>query len=227
MDRNRIRSGYHLLGFEFQFKVSFMIQLDQLERTKLGITDLPVHALILRRWSPRAFAAKEVSDSQLATLFTAPSWAASSYNEQPWRFLVGRKGEETWNKIFSSLSPANQAWTKAAPILYVAVAKKTFSQNNSPNRVAVHDVGAACATLSLEATALGLHTHGMAGFDPQALRDAFSIPSDYDPISCWAVGYLGDPELLPENYREFELQPRTRKPLNAFVFSEWEQARDL
>src|SRR5947208_4583543 len=188
-----------------------MVQLDELERTKHATSAFPVHDLILRRWSPRAFDGRMVSDSDLATLFTAASWAASSYNEQPWRFLVGRKGEETWNKIFSSLSPANQAWTKAAPILYVAVAKKTFSQNGSPNRVAVHDVGAACATLSLQATALGLHTHGMAGFDPEALRQSFAIPSDYDPISCWTLGYLGNPDNLPDNYRQSEVQPRTRK----------------
>jgi nitroreductase len=204
-----------------------MAEFDELEKMKRGTTDLPVHDLILRRWSPRAFAAKPVSDADLATVFTAASWAASSYNEQPWRFLAGRKNDETWNKIFDSLTPANQRWTKAAPVLYSAIAKKTFSHNDSPNRVAVHDVGAACATLSLQAAALGLHTHGMAGFDPQALRQSFNIPDDYDPISCWALGYLGDPETLPENYRKSELQPRTRKPLEAFVLRAWDQALKL
>jgi len=204
-----------------------MAKLDELETTKRGVTDFPVLDLIVRRWSPRAFEQKIVSDSELATLFAAASWAASSYNEQPWRFLVGRKGEDTWNKIFSSLTPANQGWTKAAPVLYVALAKKTFTHNGSANRVAVHDVGAACATLSLQATALGLHTHGMAGFDPQALRNSFGIPDDFDPISCWALGYLGDPETLAENYRKSELQPRTRKPLDELVFSEWGQSLKL
>lgn len=97
----------------------------------------------------------------------------------------------------------------------------------SPNKVAVHDVGAACATLSLQATALGLHTHGMAGFDEQVLRDSFGIPADFDPISCWTFGYLGDPETLGENYRKSELQPRTRKPVEAFLFKEWEQTLKL
>jgi nitroreductase len=200
-------------------------QLDELEKTKRGTTDLPVEDLILRRWSPRAFAARTVSDIDLATVFTAASWAASSYNEQPWRFLVGQNGDGTWNKIFRCLTPANQGWTKAAPVLYVALAKKTFSHNGSPNRVAIHDVGAACATLSLQATALGLHTHGMAGFDPEALRDSFAIPGDYDAISCWTLGYLGSPDTLADNYRNSEVQPRTRKPLETFVFSEWDRPR--
>ncbi len=198
-----------------------MAQPDDLEKIKHGTTDLPVEDLILRRWSPRAFAEKTVSDVVLATVFTAASWAASSYNEQPWRFLVGRNGDETWNKIFRSLVPANQGWTKGAPVLYVAIAKKTFSHNGTPNRVAMHDVGAACATLSLQATALGLHTHGMGGFDPEALREYFSIPSDYDAISCWTLGYLGSPDTLADNYRNSEMQPRTRKPVEAFVFAEW------
>ncbi|MFL6415446.1 MAG: nitroreductase family protein [Bryobacteraceae bacterium] len=204
-----------------------MTQLDELEKAKHGGAKVPVLDLILRRWSPRAFEAKTVSDIDLATIFTAASWAASSYNEQPWRFIVGRQGEEAWKKIFEALAPANQAWTKAAPVLYVAIARKTFSHNGSPNRVAVHDVGAACATLSLQATALGLHTHGMAGFTPESLRQSFGIPEEYDPISCWALGYLGDPDTLPEHYRNMELQPRTRKPLEAFVFTGWERAREF
>jgi nitroreductase len=199
----------------------------ELEQKKHALTDAPVEDIILRRWSPRAFADTPVSDADLKTVFTAASWAASSYNEQPWRFLVGRKGDETWKKIFDSLTPANQSWTKSAPVLYASFAKRTFSHNSSPNRVAVHDVGAASATLSLQATALGLHTHGMAGFDGEALRAAFDIPNDFDPVACWALGYFGDLDQLPENYRKMELQPRSRKPLQEFVFTEWERAAKL
>ena len=198
-----------------------------LEEKKHASADAPVEDIILRRWSPRAFAERPVSDADLKSIFTAASWAASSYNEQPWRFLVGRKGDETWQKIFDALTPANQSWTKFAPVLYATFAKKTFSHNGSPNRVAVHDVGAASATLSLQATALGLHTHGMAGFDPEKLRAAFGVPNDFEPVACWALGYLGDPDILPENYKQMELQPRTRKPLNQFVFNEWERAASL
>ena len=198
-----------------------------LEQQKHAIADVPVEDLILRRWSPRAFADKPVSDADLKTIFTAASWAASSYNEQPWRFLVGRKGNETWKKIFNSLLPLNQGWAESAPTLYASFAKRTFSHNSSPNRVALHDVGAASATISLQATALGLHTHGMAGFNVDTLRGAFGIPNDFDPAAVWALGYLGNPDALPENYKQMELQGRTRKPLRDFVFSEWEQALQL
>src|SRR3954463_8497432 len=105
-----------------------------LEARKHATTDAPVEDLILRRWSPRAFADTPVRDADLKTLFTAASWAASSFNEQPWRFLVGRKGDETWKKIFHSLLPFNQSWAGFAPVLYASLAKRTFSHNGSPNR---------------------------------------------------------------------------------------------
>jgi nitroreductase len=194
-----------------------------IEHVKHGVTDIPVEELLLRRWSPRAWADKQISESDLKKVFTAAAWAASSYNEQPWRFVVGRKGDETWNKIFNALMPMNQLWAKGAPVLFATFAKKTFSHNKTPNRVAQHDVGAASANLSLQATALGLHTHGMAGFDPSALRAAFAVPDDFDPVACWAIGYLGDIESLPEQFKKMDSEPRARKPLDEFVFSSWEK----
>lgn len=182
-----------------------------------------METLLLQRWSPRTFAEKPVPDSVLQSIFTAASWAASSYNEQPWRFVVGRKGDETWQKIYDALMPLNQGWAIAAPVLYSTAAKKTFSHNNAPNPVAVHDVGAASANASLQATALGLHTHGMAGFDRNKLRTALKLPDDFDPVACWALGYLGDPDALADNYKEMELQPRQRKALNEVVFRNWNE----
>jgi nitroreductase len=194
-----------------------------LDKTKCGNTESPVEDLILRRWSPRAFAPNPVSVSDLKTIFTAGLWAASSYNEQPWRFIVGRKGDETWGKILAALAEMNQSWAKDAPVLYAAFAKQTFTHNGSPNKVAQHDVGAASANISLQATALGLHTHGMAGFDGDKLRAAFSVPEDFVPIACWALGALGDVESLPDHLKKMELAPRQRKILNEVVFSAWDK----
>jgi nitroreductase len=194
-----------------------------LEEAKHGTADSPVHDLILQRWSPRAFAETPVSDADLKTVFEAASWAASSYNEQPWRFVVGRRGDEVWQNIFKALMPMNQLWAKSVPVLYATFAKKTFSHNGSPNGVAVHDVGAASANASLQATALGLHTHGMAGFDRDALRAAIGLPEDFEPVACWALGYLGDPESLPENFKPMELAARQRKPLGEVVFGAWSE----
>jgi nitroreductase len=203
---------------------NLMAESTPIDHVKRGVADHPVEDLILRRWSPRALADKEVSDADLKSIFTAAAWAASSLNEQPWRFVIGRKGDETWNKIFSSLMPMNQLWSKNAPILVASFAKKTFSHNQSSNSVAQHDVGAASANLALQATALGLHAHGMAGFDRSALQAALEVPQDFEPVACWAIGYPGDPETLPDHFKKMEAQPRQRKPLAEIVFSSWGKA---
>ncbi len=198
-----------------------MPEVPALDELKHATTTNPVVDIFRQRWSPRAFADKPVSDADLKSVFTAASWAASSYNEQPWRFVVGRKGDAVWEKIFGALVPMNQAWAKGAPVLYATFAKKTFSHNGSPNGSAVHDVGAASAHASLQATALGLHTHGMAGFDRAALAASIGLPDDFEPVVVWALGYLGDPEALPEPLKGMEFAPRSRKGLEQVVFGEW------
>jgi nitroreductase len=182
-----------------------------------------VHDTIRHRWSPRAFSDKEVTAAELKKLFEAARWAASSSNEQPWRFFVGRRGDETYQKIFNSLVEFNQSWVKSAPVLVLSVAKKTFTAKGSPNRHNLHDTGAASASLAIQATADGLHTHSMAGFDPEQVRASFAIPSDYDIGAVTAIGYFGDPDSLPEHLHKMEISPRQRKPLEEFVFSDWEK----
>jgi nitroreductase len=145
-----------------------------------------VEDLFLRRWSPRAFVETPIDTDSLKAIFSAGRWAASSFNEQPWRFVVGRKGDSVWQRIFESLVPANQSSTKSAPVLFASFAKKTFSQNGVANRVAQDDVGAASAQISVEATARGLYTHGMAGFDPAKLATSFVAPNDFEAVACWA-----------------------------------------
>ena len=195
--------------------------IDSLDETKQATTDSAVEPLLLRRWSPRAFSDQTVSESNLRTLFTAATWAASSYNEQPWRFVVGRSGDETYQRILRCLTAANQGWARSAPVLFASFARRTFSHNDQPNPVAPHDVGAACANLAIQATALGLYVHGMAGYDAPALRTALEVPVEFDPAACWALGYRGDPAMLPEHFAKMERSPRQRKGVNEVVFARW------
>jgi len=196
---------------------------EEIEKLKQAPAVEGIPELILRRWSPRAFADREIPSADLEKLFVAASWAASSYNEQPWRFFLGRRGDETYKKIFDSLVEFNQGWAKTAPVLVLSIGKKVFSHNGSPNAFGLHDTGAATAYLGLQATALGLHTHSMAGFDKELARASFGIPSEYEIGAVTAIGYLGDPSTMPEDYKKGDLTPRSRKPVSEFVFSEWEK----
>jgi nitroreductase len=197
--------------------------LEALEKSKHAPAVPGVDDLFLRRWSPRAFSSKDVSAVDLKALFEAARWAASSSNEQPWRFLVGRKGDSTYKKIFDALVPFNQTWAGHAPVLLFAVGKKTGGKEGKPNAYHLHDTGAANATLLLQAAAAGMHAHSMAGFDRDLLRASFAIPTDYELAAVTAVGYLGDPDSLTDTLKERELAPRERKPLSEIVFSEWEK----
>jgi nitroreductase len=196
---------------------------EALEQLKHAPAIPGVIEVILKRWSPRAYSDKPVSPESLKEVFEAARWAASSFNEQPWRFLVGHRGDETYKKIFDSLVEFNQSWAKSAPVLILSVAKKTFTGNGSPNQFAQHDTGAATAYLALQATALGFHTHSMAGFDHDKALKSFNIPADYEAGSVTALGYLGDPNALPDQMRQTETSPRQRKPLNEIVFEAWEK----
>lgn len=200
---------------------------EAIEKLKHGPDVHGVQDSIRRRWSPRAFADKDISAKELKALFEAARWAFSSSNEQPWRFLVGRRGDDTYKKIFDALVEFNQSWAKSAPVLVLSVAKKTFTGKDSPNRFALHDTGAATANLALQATANGLHTHSMAGFDAEQVRASFAIPTDYEIGAVTAIGYFGDPASLPEHLQKIEVAPRQRKPLEEFLFSEWEKPAQL
>jgi nitroreductase len=183
---------------------------------------------IQHRWSPRSFSGRDVAPADLARVFEAARWAASSYNEQPWRFLVGTRNSSTYKKIFESLMPFNQGWAGAAPVLILGVTRTRFSHNNAPNRVALYDLGAASSYLTLQAAELGLATHQMAGFDDAVARRALEIPEDFAIGAVIALGYQGEPSALTnEQMVAQEIAPRQRKPLKDFVFSSWGAAAEL
>jgi nitroreductase len=184
--------------------------------------------VILERWSPRSFAEREVSPELLAKVFEAARWAASSSNEQPWRFLVGRRGSETYNKIFTSLAEGNQRWARKAPVLILGATATRFARNGTENRVAMYDLGAAASYLTLQAAALGLATHQMGGFNTEVARKAFGIPEDYALGAVIALGYQSHPaELGEERLISMETSARTRKPLREFVYSSWGEPAEL
>lgn len=187
---------------------------------KPAMTDFPVHELIRNRWSPRAFSDRAIEPAILASLFEAARWAASSFNEQPWAYIVATKDDKVnFDKILGTMVEFNAGWAKNAPALAIAVSKLAFAKNQTPNRNAQYDTGAASALLSIEATAHGLAVHQMAGFDPEKARQAFGIPAGWEAIAAMAIGYPGDPESLPQPLKDRELAPRTRKPIREFVMA--------
>jgi len=190
----------------------------------------PIHDLISHRWSPRAFDGRAVEPEKLRSLFEAARWAASSYNAQPWSFIVATKDDpENYKKVLSSFVEFNQSWAKSAPVVAISVAAHKMPHDGSQNRHAFHDVGQAAATLALEATSLGLQVHQMAGIIPDKAREVFGIPENFEAVAGIALGYPGDPMTLPEGrLRDNETGKRERKPASEFVFTgKWGQVSPI
>lgn len=177
-----------------------------------------IHPLILNRWSPRVMSGEEITDEELCSLFEAARWAPSSYNNQPWLFLYGKKDknntakERNFNLFFDLLVDFNKSWAKKAAALILILSKKNFFHNNKPSKTHSFDTGAAWQNLALQGTYQGLVVHGMEGFDYEKARKDLNIPNDYTIEAMVAVGKKGEKEGLPKEIQEKEL-PSNRKEI--------------
>ena len=186
---------------------------------KLANTDHPVHELVAKRFSPYAFANRDVSLEDLRSLFEAARWAPSSYNEQPWSYIVAtRQDPAESERLLSCLVEGNQAWAKAAPVLALGVARTRFVRNDKPNAAATHDLGSASAHLTFEATARGIAVHQMIGIVPERARELYGIPDHSEALTGLAIGYASEASEAPEDLRKRDEAPRERKSLEEFVF---------
>lgn len=183
--------------------------------------DRPIHPLVAERWSPYAFSGRGVDEADLLALFEAARWAASSYNEQPWRFIVARREEpEAFEKVLACLVPFNQGWARRAPVLGLGLVQTLRPGDGSPNAAAQHDLGLAAATLTVEATHRGLSVHQMSGIVADRIREAWVLPDDVLPLTAFAIGHAAPLEATPAEMRDRQARPRERQPLPEFVFGE-------
>jgi nitroreductase len=182
--------------------------------------------LIAGRWSPRAFSSEPVSREQLRAVLEAARWAPSSYNAQPWRFIVFDRSvdEVAFKKAFATLVPFNQGWNASVPVL-IAVTTHTLTSKGDVNRCAQYDAGAAAMALVLQAHALGLAAHQMSGFDVKAFRTAFELPADAEPLAMIALGHYGEVDKLDPVLRERDKAPRQRLSLADMAYGGgWKKA---
>jgi len=186
-------------------------------------TRAPLHDLLALRWSPRAIDTRPVTREQLVALFEAARWAPSCFNDQPWSFVVGVKGEgardgNAWQIVHDLLVPQNQVWASRAPVLALSIARTNFAFNGKPNRHAFHDTGAAALALSVQAQALGLVVHQMGGFDVAGAQRVLALPKDHEAVAALAIGHPAAPDVLPPELAARETAPRERRALATVLF---------
>lgn len=180
-------------------------------------SELELSEVLNNRFSPRAFSARGVSDQELELVLEAARWAPSSMNEQPWRFVVTRRGGDAHAQLLETLNPSNRIWADKAPVLILAMVQRTLSRNGQVNHHARHDLGLATAHFTAQATALGMGVHILGGFNAEAARTAFNVPEDLDIVSVLVLGFPGEADQLPENLRERESRRSVRLPLSELV----------
>src|SRR4030095_1138708 len=153
--------------------------------------------VIRERWSRRAFApARDVPIADLNGFFEAARWAPSSFNEQPWRFVVAARAREAdvFAAILETLDAFNRGWAQHAPVLVVVAVRATMSRTGRPNQSAWYDAGQAVGFLTLQATSVGLAIRQMEGFDRAAAAGVCQVPSEFEPVVIMAIGYAGEAE---------------------------------
>lgn len=185
-------------------------------------TAVPVLPVFAERYSGISFdPSRSVAPEQLLALAEAARWAPSCHGDQPWRYIICDKVRtpEAWQSAWDALLEKNQLWCQAAPVLMIVCCDTILSKTGKPNAYAAYDTGAASVSLCLQAAALGLMTHQMAGFVPERARELFNIPERYTPLTMLALGYQLPEHAVPDAFRARELAPRVRNPLDQHFFA--------
>jgi hypothetical protein len=183
---------------------------------KRSNTDYPLNSILQNRWSPRALdETATVSHDDLLALLEAGRWAPSAFNNQPWRYYIGQRGDVVFHKILSCLGEFNQAWAKRSALLILGTATKEM-EDGKPHPSYQFDLGLSVSQLTFEAMHRGYVTHQMSGFDKDLARSEFTL-TNFEPIIVIAIGKQGEVEVLPEPVQDREKTFSTRKPLNEIV----------
>ncbi len=186
--------------------------------SRTAVTSTPIHPVLAERWSPRSYdTTKSLTKADLTASFEAARWSPSANNVQEWRYIVGFRGDSTFDTIAATLAGWNTAWAPNAGALVVTIAE-TSNAEGQANAFALYDLGQSVAHFSVQAHHDGLHVHQVAGTDVAALKAAFNLPENWDAVTVFTVGHLADADELPEPLAEREKAPRTRRDLSETVF---------
>lgn len=184
----------------------------------LSNSETAIISAIKNRWSARSFSEQAIDKNDLLTIIEAGTWAFSAMNEQPWQVIAAHKGTKTYDKILSTLMPGNTPWAQHAAAFILSIARATLSKDGiTANGTAEHDLGSFNATMAIQASAMGIITHPMGGFDRAKAKEIFNLTDTQKPMAVIALGYLDSAEKLPEPYKTRELSPRVRKPINEII----------
>ena len=134
---------------------------------------------------------------------------------------MGVRGDsDGFDRLLGCLLEANRTWAEGAGALVLTALCRTFVRNGKANRMAEHDIGLAVGNFTVQATALGLSVHQMAGIDLEMARATCAIPAPHEPVTALALGYAVDPATVDGPLADRDRALRRRKPMSEFVFTD-------
>jgi nitroreductase len=157
-----------------------------------------------------------LSDEQTVALLEAARWAPSGNNIQPWRLAIARRDDDLFQTLIEALAGFNKTWTPAASALMV-IAVDTLDADGKPRKWGMYEAGLAAAAVTVQATALDLVVHQMAGFSPAAVTAALGLADHVEPVIVMAIGTQVSAETLDGEIRTREELPRSRHELSKIV----------
>lgn len=169
-----------------------------------------IHPQFLDRSSPRAFSGKALTPKDIETIVEGARWAPSASNKQPWHFAYAIHGDANWQAFSTIPNEFNRRWCLNAGALLVVLSNKAESAMHS------FDTGCAWGYLALQAHAMGLATHAMAGIELAAAREVLQLGEQWQVECLVAIGERGDKSSLPAELAERET-PSPRKPLSEIL----------
>jgi nitroreductase len=175
--------------------------------------------IIQERWSPYSFSSAHVEEFKLKAMFEAAGYAPSCRNEQPWIFVYAtRENTRIFADYLEFMTDSNKVWAKEAYAIIISMARTKFALNGKPNRWAFHDTGMAVQNLLLQALAMDIYVHQMAGYSIEKVKEYFKLDETIEPVAVMAVGYIGDGNLLSPELLKRDEKRRPRKSLHDYAY---------
>lgn len=137
------------------------------------------------RFSVRKFEQRPVERAQIERILNAAQAAPTAKNLQGWKAIILTAPESL--ERLKDCTPCHYQ----APLVFVVCASHEvhFTRECDQASSAVIDASIAATHMMLEAWEQGIGSTWVMNFDPDAVREAYRIPDDLEPVILLVCGY--------------------------------------
>lgn len=178
--------------------------------------------VITARKSTRKYIDKPVEPEKLEQIMTAAQLAPSWRNGQCWKFVVVTD-PDTKKELIRGTSVFNQSWMGKESAIVVACGNPDQSGFRNEQNYYLVDVAIASEHLVLAATALGLGTCWIGGFEEDKVKSMLAVPKSYRITAMIALGHPSAKEGIVGKITKSVVKSKNRKSLSeVFSMNKWE-----